>query len=338
MKNFKICFAALAVALLLLSCGVDKPDMGGGSMSPDRDHSTDSDISEEPDQPDSSRPENDPDADKEDDGYGSRDEANAEWREDADPIESEDPDSMEDADLVENEDLDSPEEADFDDFEEPNLSENEDSDTSDGGDPDLSGADSDAVEDFDGSSDSDSSEAVDEDEESEPEGPQFANGDMQNWVDGAVTGWKKSEGALAALTMEKEETGGGNFALRVTQPQNSKNKPGFESEEFETSPESPLPVRIEFRVKTGAVSKIAAELVCGETGLKYKYIDETKTFVKSGNYSYNQIELPSWTTLSIEFGEEMTSEFWQEQLCRLSFKTGSALDFDVSFDDFRIIY
>ena len=338
MKNFKICFAALAVTLLLLSCGVDKPDMGGGSVSPDRDHSTDPDISEEPDQPESSRPENDPDADKEDAGYGSRDEDNAEWREGADPIESEDPDSTEDADLVENEDLDSPEEADFDDFEEPDLSENEDSDISDGGDPDLHGEDSDAVEDPDESSDSDFSESGDEDEDNGLVGPQFANGDMQNWVDGAVTGWKKSEGALAALTMEKEETGGGNFALRVTQPQNSKNKPGFESEEFETSSESPLPQRIDFRVKTGAVSKIAAELVCGETSLKYKYIDETKTFVKSGNYSYNQIELPSWTTLSIEFGEEMTSEFWQEQLCRLSFKTGSGLDFDVSFDDFRIIY
>ena len=324
MKNFKICFAALAVALLLLSCGVDKPDMGGGSVSPDRDHSTDSDISEEPDQPESSRPENDPDADKEDAGYGSRDEDNAEWREDADP--------------VENEDLDSPGNGDLDEFEEPDLSENEDSDTSDDGDPDSSGEDSDAVEDLDGSSDSDFSESGDEDEDNGPVGPQFANGDMQNWVDGAVTGWKKSEGALAALTLEKEDTGVGNFALKVTQPQNSKNKPGFESEEFETSSESPLPQRIDFRVKTGAVSKIAAELVCGETSLKYKYIDETKTFVKSGNYSYNQIELPSWTTLSIEFGEEMTSEFWQEQLCRLSFKTGSGLDFDASFDDFRIIY
>lgn len=338
MKNFKICFAAMAVTLLLLSCGVDKPDMGGGSVAPDRDHTTDSDLSEEPDQPDSGCPESDPDADKEDAGYGFRDEDNAEWREDADPIESEDPDSTEDADLVETEDLDSLEEADFDDFEEPDLSENEDSDISDGGDPDLHGEDSDAVEDPDESSDSDFSESGDEDEDNGLVGPQFANGDMQNWVDGAVTGWKKSEGALAALALEKEDTGGGNFALKVTQPQNSKNKPGFESEEFETSSESPLPQRIDFRVKTGAVSKIAAELVCGETSLKYKYIDETKTFVKSGNYSYNQIELPSWTTLSIEFGEEMTSEFWQEQLCRLSFKTGSGLDFDASFDDFRIIY
>ena len=161
---------------------------------------------------------------------------------------------------------------------------------------------------------------------------------MQNWVDDLPLGWKKSEGALATLKLEKETSGNGESALRVTQPQNSRNKPGFESDEFETFTETPLPRRIEFKLKTGALSKIASELVCGENSLKYKYADETKTFIKSSNYSYNQIEISDWTGISIEFGDEMTEDFWRNQLCRLSFRTGSGADFDVSFDDFRIIY
>ena len=161
---------------------------------------------------------------------------------------------------------------------------------------------------------------------------------MQNWVDDLPLGWKKSEGALATLKLEKETSGNGESALRVTQPQNSRNKPGFESDEFETFPETPLPQRIEFKLKTGALSKIASELVCGENSLKYKYADDTKTFIKSSNYSYNQIEISDWTGISIEFGDEMTEDFWRNQLCRLSFRTGSGADFDVSFDDFKIIY
>ncbi|MBO4440500.1 hypothetical protein J5834_00060 [bacterium] len=331
MKNFKICFAGLALAFLLFSCGIDRPDTGNGRAVADQDHSPDSDVSE-PGQSDNGGDADEggtlPDdagKDDPDDPVDADPAADQEGSQDNDLSESEDLDEIPDPDFTESEDLD--------DVPDPDFSESEDNDFS------AADDDFDEAADNDLSDDSDLSYAPDADEPSvNLDGPQFVNGDMRSWIDGSAAGWKKSEGALTTLLLEKESLTGGDFALRVTQPQNSKNKPGFESEGFETGAESPLPQRIEFRAKTGCLSKFAAELVCGENSLKYKYVDETKTFVKSANYSYNQIEFAAWTTVSVEFGEEMTADFWRERMCRLAFRTGSGADFDVSFDDFRIIY
>ena len=309
MKIFKIYFLSSAITLLLFSCGVDKPDMGSNSASHADDYESDSDISDS-DSYDSSHETNDSD----NAGADSEDENNHNQQNDSDFTGKED-------------DGESP---DFD------FSEGEYPDPSEDDDPEET---ADFDEDTDPSADDDPEETADADEQLPDQNePQFINGNMQNWVDDLPLGWKKSEGALATLKLEKETSGNGESALRVTQPQNSRNKPGFESDEFETFTETPLPQRIEFKLKTGALSKIASELVCGENSLKYKYADDTKTFIKSSNYSYNQIEISDWTGISIEFGDEMTEDFWRNQLCRLSFRTGSGADFDVSFDDFRIIY
>ena len=309
MKIFKIYFLSSAITLLLFSCGVDKPDMGSNSASHADDYESDSDISDS-DSYDSSHETNDSD----NAGADSEDENNHNQQNDSDFTGKEDDGESQDFD----------------------FSEGEYPDPSEDDDPEET---ADFDEDTDPSADDDPEETADADEQLPDQNePQFINGNMQNWVDDLPLGWKKSEGALATLKLEKETSGNGESALRVTQPQNSRNKPGFESDEFETFTETPLPQRIEFKLKTGALSKIASELVCGENSLKYKYADDTKTFIKSSNYSYNQIEISDWTGISIEFGDEMTEDFWRNQLCRLSFRTGSGADFDVSFDDFRIIY
>ncbi|MBQ3367523.1 hypothetical protein IJG44_01335 [bacterium] len=309
MKIFKIYFLSSAITLLLFSCGVDKPDMGSNSASQADDYESDSDISDS-DSYDSSHETNDSD----NAGADSEDENNHNQQNDSDFAGKNDDGESQDFDFSEGE---YPDPSEDDDLEET----------------------ADLDEDTDPSADDDHEETADSDEQLPNQNePQFINGNMQNWVDDLPLGWKKSEGALATLKLEKETSGNGESALRVTQPQNSRNKPGFESDEFETFPETPLPQRIEFKLKTGALSKIASELVCGENSLKYKYADDTKTFIKSSNYSYNQIEISDWTGISIEFGDEMTEDFWRNQLCRLSFRTGSGADFDVSFDDFKIIY
>jgi len=344
-KIFKIYFLSSAITLLLFSCGVDKPDMGSNSASQADDYESDSDISDS-DSYDSSHETNDSDnagADSEDennhnqqndsDFAGKNDDGESQ---DFDFSEGEYPDPSEDDDLEETADADEDTDPSADDDHEETADADEDTDPSADNDPEET---ADADEDTDPSADNDPEETADADEQLPNQNePQFINGNMQNWVDDLPLGWKKSEGALATLKLEKETSGNGESALRVTQPQNSRNKPGFESDEFETFTETPLPQRIEFKLKTGALSKIASELVCGENSLKYKYADDTKTFIKSSNYSYNQIEISDWTGISIEFGDEMTEDFWRNQLCRLSFRTGSGADFDVSFDDFRIIY
>lgn len=341
MKFFKIYFPSLAVTFLLFSCGIDRPDMSG-----DSDYYThDSDIYES-EQPDDSRSTDDSDSVSDDTKTDFDNDEGRNQQNDADSAGKNDRDESEDCDFSGSEDFDSSPDDDLDgasdfDSESEDCDLSEDEDRNDYPDYDFS-----EDEDFDSFEDEDLDETADFDELNDSDFPaipdadfpQFVNGDMQDWTDDSVVGWKKSDGAVATLVLEKEDSGGGNFALRVTQPQNSKNKPGFESEKFETDSGTPLPLRIEFRVKTGCRSKIAAELVCGGNSLKYKYVDETKTFIKSGNYVYNQIELPQWTNLSLEFKEEMTQDFWKNQLCRLLFRTGSGTDFDTSFDDFRIIY
>lgn len=320
---FKTCFSSLVLTFVIISCGISRPDTDNDSSRPDRDQATDSDVTDA-DRPDSSRTEDEPDA-SDDAGSDSGGGADHDRQSEEDPAGEEDHDEVQDQDFSAD--------GDHDETSDPDFSEgDEDDDYPEDEDPDEAAApDESGDPDFPGAPDADEP-PVDQD------GPQFANSGMESWADGSPAGWRRSEGALSSLTLEQEDLGGGNFALRVTQPQNSKNKPGFESDGVETGAESPLPLRIEFRLKTGCRSKIAAEVVCGENSLKYKYVDETKTFVKSANYSYNQIELPSWTTLSVKFGEEMTTEFWRGQLCLLSFRTGSGSDFDASFDDFRIIY
>lgn len=317
MRILRTCLFSSLLAFFLLSCGIDKPDMSSGYA--------------EQDLPDRGSPADDP-GDVSDGASPSSDNENS------DVLHPNDDDFTEKE--YENDHQDGGHSDDEDFYPSSDEDELPDLDAADA--PDISDS-----EDFDLHADDDHDEAADLDESDDsvpsavsedPEGPQFVNSDMQAWIEDSLVGWKKSEGALPTLKLEKEISDAGNFALRVIQPQNSKNKPAFESEWIETAEESPLPERIEFELKTGNLSKIAAELVCGESSLKYKYMDETKTFIRSGNYTYNQIELPAWTSLSIKFGEEITDDFWRNQQCKLLFRTGSGLDFDVSFDNFKIIY
>ena len=214
MKIFKIYFLSSAITLLLFSCGVDKPDMGSNSASQADDYESDSDISDS-DSYDSSHETNDSDnagADSEDennhnqqndsDFAGKNDDGESQ---DFDFSEGEYPDPSEDDDLEETADLD------------------EDTDPSADDDHEET---ADLDEDTDPSADDDHEETADSDEQLPNQNePQFINGNMQNWVDDLPLGWKKSEGALATLKLEKETSGNGESALRVTQPQNSRNKP-----------------------------------------------------------------------------------------------------------------
>ena len=89
-----------------------------------------------------------------------------------------------------------------------------------------------------------------------------------------------------------------------------------------------------------ATIKISIWLICGGNTIYYPW-NKSDHFAKGDN-AYNVVAFENsddFYDTSIEFGGEMTPEFWQGKTCYLDFRFGkNANKVSATFDDFQIVY
>ena len=157
---------------------------------------------------------------------------------------------------------------------------------------------------------------------------QIDNADFSSWTDGLPTGWVTKTG----FTYENIEG-----ALHVTHASVAKAAYAFDSPNFTTTNDTLLPLGITFKLATDGTSKISINLNCGGTQKFYNW--NGTAFINGTQNTYNVVNLTSMTETGIVFGtNDMTAAFWNGKTCKLEFKQGKEAAFDITVDDFQIVY
>ena len=163
---------------------------------------------------------------------------------------------------------------------------------------------------------------------------QIPNGDFSQWEDDTTpTGWVIKTGS----TVHKAGTDS-NPALQITRASSGSNTYAFDSPNFTTTADTPLPSSITFQILTDGTSKVSINLNCGGTQKFYNWNSTSETFVNAANNTYNVVNETSMKKVTIVFGTEIDADYWQGKTCKLEFKYGKNAAYDVTVDDFQIVY
>ena len=125
--------------------------------------------------------------------------------------------------------------------------------------------------------------------------------------------------------------------MNVTRASANSNGYAFDSPDFTTTENTPLPSSIKFQILTDGTSKVSINLNCSNTQKIYNW--NGTAFINATQNAYNPVNKTSMTEVSIVFGtDDMTADFWNGKTCKLEFKYGKNAAYNVTVDNFQIVY